>query len=649
MTSPVDVPGAFDRRTALVAALTVGGVVAFSPGCASQRAEPLQRFVGPVRAFLNAIRQGRLPDYLNELGSPRPIISGLEDAHGVSLLTRLRGVPLTLAEGSYLIHPDALRVDVLLSDARDATGGLIGVARFTFVAASDGNHLVAASFGPTDEALSVARVVEPGSSTERVQQIYDALAVGGGGTLYFTAGTHHVALVLSSRTVRVAGAGMGATILKPVAADRPVLEAGYNSGSWSVVEISDLSITGDGTGIGFQAGHTPRRPLDEFAGRTLFRGVRFENLHICISRPYGQIGLWLQNCVFASADYHLYSIGTVAPGEPMHAGNLVARDCHFSGASKAVFFMKSATIGTGQITFDHCIMELNPGYVFYADTLNGVDGVPGMLVRSCWNEQNATAASVVIDRTERPVYAFFKDTGLIRFEDTPLGNLRLVNATVVTHDCALDLLKLVTSDRMSTLTHHDARGFGTFVPKGVATSIAAVYQVGPNRALSFAMPLRDWRKAGSTNGQVVLSHRGGRFSSTDGASSSSVANGGGSSTYEVVHIPAGKHVQLLPRGDAPGGCWIAWIVDCRLVSGLPVTLTITGSSGVSYGFPIDHPTLRSVSGMAWCDASIKGLHIELAGADAGVSTMEIGVFEVMAFLRRQDALAYLNSTVEAMS
>ncbi|WP_322966091.1 hypothetical protein [Sphingomonas fuzhouensis] len=644
MNDPVNTPDGINRRAALATALVIGGATALSSGCSAQGAAPAQRYTVPIRALLDAIRQGRLSDHLDGLGLPRPSIAGLNDARGTSLLARLKGVPLTLVEGAYLIHPDEQRVDVLLPDARKVTGGLIGAAQFVFVPTGDEVRLATVSFEPAGPAPPATTVVAPGSAAQRVQQMYDALAASGGGTLFFAAGTHHVSLVLTSRAVRIAGAGMGATILTPIAADRPVLEACYNSGSWSLVEIADLSIIGTGAGIGFQAGHLPRKPLDEFAGRTVFRNVRFDRLQTCISRPYGQIGLWLQNCVFGAADYHLHSVGTMTPGEPMHAGNLVARDCHFAGAAKAVFFMNSSAIGTGQITLDHCIMELNPGYVFYINALNGVEGVPGMLVRSCWNEQNATAESVTIDRPQRPVYAYLKDTGLVRFEDTPVGDLRLANATVVTRDCALDLLKSVTADRMSTLVHYDARGFGTFAPKGLVASIAATYQFGPNRALSFAMPPRNWRAVSATDGQTLLSHRDGRIASTGSPAISSAHAEGQKSVSQVVRVAAGEHVQLLPQGDAPRNRWIAWIIDCRLAAGPPVALSVTGTSGVSAGFPIEHTTLRSVAGMTWCDAPVGALHIELAGADTDGSAVEIGRYEMMAFERRQDALAYVNGT-----
>ncbi len=651
MTHTVDRSDRVTRRSAIAAALVVGSVAALQPGCAAGNSLPsTDRQTALARAFLQAISQGRLPAYLKEFGATRPVVQGLSDTHGSMLLERLSGVSLPLSAGNYLVH-DQQRIDVLLPRAEQATDGMVGAAQFVFVEAGDGPQLRMVVFGPSGDRAPAATVVRPGSSNRQVQQAYDTLAANAGGTLFFAAGTHRIALVLTSRNVRIAGAGMGTTILMPAANDRPVLEGAYNSGSWTIVEIADLSVIGEGGGCGFQAGHVQRQAQDEFVGRTLFRNVRFEQLGTCISRPYGQIGLWLQNCVFGAADYHLSSIGTTSPGEPMHAGNLVARDCHFSGASKAVFLMRSSAVGTGQITLDNCIMELNPGYVFYIDALNGVEGVPGMLVQSCWNEQNATASSVTVDRPQPPVYAFLKNTSLVRFEDTPIGSLKLENSTVVTRDCALDQLKAVSADRMSTLTHQDARGFGTFAPKGLVASIAAAYQFGPNRALSFAMPLRAWEKFGGNRGQPLLSHRGGTIAVQGGAMQASrpIQAATHRGVDQALRVEPGEHVHLLPKGAVSRGQWIAWIIDCRLAAGPPVALTVTGSAGVSFGFPIDHAAPRSIAGMTWCDAPVEELHFELAGADAGRSTIEIGRYEITMFGHRQDALAYLSTSTRGVA
>lgn len=604
----------------------------------------------PVRGLLRAIGDGRLPTYLSDLGPGRPIVAGLQDDSGASLLTRLKGVSLTAEEGFFLLRKRQGRVDVILPDAETLTGGAIGRAQFSFVEDKGTVHLKTAVFGPADEASlyqSRRATADTTMSAEQIQKVYDALAAEGGGTLFFPAGSYRLSLVLTSRNVRVVGEGMGATTLMPATSDRPVIEAAYNSGSWITVEVADLSIVGDDVGDGFRAGHVPRMPQDEFIGRSRFRNVRFANLGTCINRPYGQIGLWLQNCVFEGADYHLHSIGTLSPGEPMHSGNVVARDCHFSGARKAVFLMKSGVTGTGQITFDHCIMEVNPGYIFYIDTMNGMDGVPGMLIRSCWNEGNATAALVTIDRTQKPAYGYFKNASLVRFEDTPVGDLELINATVTTQDCSLDRLMAIKSDKASTLVHRAARGFGSFAPKGLVESVAASYQFGPNRALSFRMPIRTRQLPIGDKGMMLMSHDAGTIPLAGGQivpqSTAVTSPAGRAGIDQVISLQPGERVRLAVSASVPANCWIAWICECRLASGFPAALSVAGTEGISAPFPIDRATPRSIAGMAWCERPIGDVHFELAADETGRSIVEAGRMQMVGFERRQDALDYINS------
>lgn len=615
-------------RRAVIGALALTTAVALQPGCASADTSSRDTYVDPVKELLLSISGGRLAAYLQKTKGKCPTIAGLEDERGVSLLEKLRGVPLLITPGVYLIRAAQKQMDVLLPQAEKATGGRIGAARFIFAEESGVISLRAALFGPLiGHALHTPSggSIKPAMSAQQVQDAYDRLVAEGGGTLFFPAGTYRISLILTDRSVRVAGEGMGATVLMPATPDRPVIEAAYRSGSWSTVEIADLSIVGNGQGDGFRAGHMPRQLHDEFSGRTRFRNVRFSGLYKCISRPYGQIGLWLENCIFEGAEYHLHSIGTLVPGEAMHAGNVLARDCYFSGARKAVFLMKSGVTGTGQITFDRCIMELNEGYVFYVDTMNGVDGVPGMLVRSCWNEANGTGKSVTIDRSEIPVYAYFKDASLVRFEDTPLGDLTLVNATVETEDCSLDRLTSVKADKSSTLVHRDARGFGGFSPKGVVESVSASYQFGPNRALSFAMPVRRERNHEAGKGFSVL-------------------------TQEIWHpgaivrigIASGERKRLLSPVVVPKDCWMAWACECRHVSGSFAALSILGTGGISAPFMLDHDVMRNVAGLSWC-AAMTDVHVELSSSGRKQSVVDVGQVQIVSFERRQDALAYLNS------
>lgn len=150
-----------------------------------------------------------------------------------------------------------------------------------------------------------------------VQAAYDALAATGGGTLFFPEGDYRIALQLTSRDVHLRGAGMSATTLKPVTDNGIVLNAIYREGSWRRVLIRDLSIIGkpvteqapEYEGIGYQAGATTYVDNDEYSGGVAFSQVRFANFDKCLARVAGDIGCYIDNCIFDPANYHLFSIG----------------------------------------------------------------------------------------------------------------------------------------------------------------------------------------------------------------------------------------------------------------------------------------------------------------------------------------------------
>jgi hypothetical protein len=333
-----------------------------------------------------------------------------------------------------------------------------------------------------------------------VQAVYNALVRRGGGTLQFPPGVFRLTLTLGSRNVRLRGAGRLATQLLALGPGAVVLRGAYRSGTWDVVTISDLGITGGETltGIGFRAGSDVPAEDDEFVGRTRFENVRFANLDICIDRPRGQLGLFINACQFEDAKVHLSAYASHQTGRPlMHAGNLLVRGSHFQQAREAVVRIDSSVTGSGQMTFEDCIMESNPGIVFDIRNSNAVDSVPALFVNRCWNEQNGTARSITVDgKTEKPVYARLVNCSLVRFEDTPIGPLTLRNSVVRTLDCSLDQLKKVTLDGDSLIEHSRARMFSGPTPPGRVESIEATYLNTPGRGVSFYLPHRSALSSG---------------------------------------------------------------------------------------------------------------------------------------------------------
>ena len=487
-----------------------------------------------------------------------------------------------------------------------------------------------------------------------VQAAYDALVQGGGGTLQFPPGVFRLSLVLGSRNVRLRGAGRLATQLVARGPGAVVLRGAYRSGTWDVVTISDLGISGGETltGIGFRAGNDVRAQDDEFVGRTRFENVRFANLDTCIDRPCGQIGLIVDSCQFEDARVHLAAHAKHETGRPlMHAGNCLVRGTHFQRAREAVVRIDSSVTGSGQVTFQDCIMESNPGIVFDIRNSNAVDSVPAVLVSRCWNEQNGTAPSVVIDgKAEKPVYARLVNGSLIRFEDTPIGPLTLRNSVVRTLDCSLDQLKTVTLDLTSLVEHSRARMFSGPTPPGRVASIEATYLNAPGRGVSFSLHHRSALSKGYGDA-VKISIRPDhpiKFSGTGAPASSPVADAvlPGLATGQELRLEPDANISP-PSVALAAGQWIAWLYVYRHIAGSVPTLRLTGSHGLTLETPLDAPKWCTLGGMTFIAADAPSISFwhRCTGTPA---TIRLGGMNLLAFDTRQEARDFLNGGLFAI-
>lgn len=572
-----------------------------------------------------------------EPGRPGPVVTLGPHGDG-SVRWRHTG----LKPGDYLLSADRGRLDAVVSVPVEAGGrGEATLVRFLFEGA-DRPELTAVIVGDAGprlihRTLTTTDLRDPAA----VQAAYDALVRSGGGTLAFPPGRHRINLRMTARSVGIVGAGMTATVLVAADPERPVLQALYNSGGWEPVEIASLGMVGNG-GTGFMAGQRPRGVDDEFAGRTLFRSVRFEGFATAIDRPHGQIGLWLEHCVFEGGDVHLAAHDHAGPvGEPMHAGNCVARDCHFQGAQRAVIVLDSAVTGTGQISFDHCLFENNPGYVLFVARMNGTDGVPGLLLRSCWNENNATAATIELaGRRARPVFGDFTDCAIVRLEDTPPGPLRLRNSVVATRDCALDRLGSIDADARSTVRHSEARVLGSMVPQGEVLSVAGAFQFAANRAASFAMPARAAHPV-PRGGRVVLSIAPDAEVRLAGSRPATTAFVG---SERRLALAAGDRLHLTPLAALEPG-WLAWLFDYRLVAGAAPAFQVGGGAGISTQVPLAATAPTCLAGMSAIDAPVNDIGLTLT-ADAAANIAISGATLVW-FGTRQRALDFINDDRDA--
>ncbi|WBY07944.1 hypothetical protein PIB19_22320 [Sphingomonas sp. 7/4-4] len=183
------------------------------------------------------------------------------------------------------------------------------------------------------------------------------------------------------------------------ATSQPVLRALYADASWDAVQISDLSISGtdESSGVGFTCGEEAYKRLDEYVGRTIFQRVGWSGLSTSIARPYGNIGLVVDDCTFADADYHLWTRSNQAPGDPMHGGVVKMRRSRFIGFRKAMFYIDSTNAPGGQIDFEDCVIENAPGFPFYIRGFDGADSTPCIRVARTWNESTAQGQDIEVE------------------------------------------------------------------------------------------------------------------------------------------------------------------------------------------------------------------------------------------------------------
>lgn len=408
-----------------------------------------------------------------------------------------------------------------------------------------------------------------------VQRAYDALAADGGGLLFFPAGRYRVALEMRNRSVHLIGEGRGATILIPATDDGVALRALYREGSWGVVSIRHMTIRGrDRQGVGFQCGADSYGRHDEYTGATAFSGVEFDQLRICIARPYGSIGLWVDQCQFGAADYHFWSRSRTAGAESdaMHAGCLIVTRCHMQGFEKAMSYIDSS-VDSGQVSFENNVFELAPGFVAYVRAFNDASGTPGMVFRSNWNEATATGRNIEVEgrRHPRAAFLFAEDVpSAIRMEDTPLGALELVGSGVETRNCNLENLNDLVSDGGSTVTHHGARRFSGTAP---GRTVSLSQPVNPRGLRTPWFRMRPDAFEGRLEGRPSAMM-------LDGAQPIAM-EGEAARASGTISLSAGGRKLLAEHVTPAAGAWLVTVYVYRVVAGEGFDIDVNGTSGVT--------------------------------------------------------------------
>lgn len=506
---------------------------------------------------------------------------------------------------------------------------------------------LAAGVGATALLPAPGQSSTNGTEPDDLQHRYDALAAGSGGTLTLAAGTYRTNLIMHSRIVHLNGAGRGATILTPADPARPVLTQAYRSAEWDTVTIADLTIQGFGKGVAIDYGDTD---ADRFSGRTNLRNIRVTAFETCIRRATGNIGLSLHDCQFDTADYHIWGRGVrTTDGSIMHNGVLTARGCHFQGASKAVVYVESAIPGSGLIAFDQCIFENNPGSVFVFARFESRDGVPGISIRSCWNEANATggdSSSIQLGgRRQLPVFLLADRVAQIEFTDTPVGTMVLKgDTTVLTKACALDLLDIVASDPASSVTHDDARVFGGKTIGGLTRSLANGNQrnAGPAGAI-FHLPHRIG---------IVYPEPTGSHSASTCAAPIIVEGRRRVTTHSVADavlpgVKTSQQLEFVPDDmgyvtsiAVPGRSFLAWTFTYRKVGGADMEFVVAGREGVSTATTLKGTDWTTIGGVAFIEPRLDQLGLLLHCATP--ASLRIGGYQMSVFTTRAAATEMIN-------
>lgn len=511
------------------------------------------------------------------------------------------------------------------------------------IKASDGNTVQ----DNLDQRKSASNFGAAGDGTDQTTALQSAMTslASSKKALLLASGSYLASVSLGTRSIAFAGEGMTSTVISPTSADGVAFRDTAYDASQLRSALSDAAFVGTGTrqGVGFRFGDNAHVTNAEYAGRRIFERVRFENFNSGLERPFGNIGVDLNQCVFASNNYHVWAHYNVT-GDPMHAGCQRSRGCEWTGAQKAAVYINSQTVGSGQIVFDGEVFEANPGWVFYIDGFFSQDGQPSIVVRSCWNEANYTASSVDVEGdVSAPGYAKLINVNNMLFEDTPIGPLVLETSHVTTRDCDLSKLTTLSIDASSTLTHWGARLYSGTAP-GLTMNIGAVANASALSSPFFRMRRPVGLGNPSTtvvvnNAQTPISFTGTYSTTTTPSNSPGLP---GLLYSQDLTINAGATL-LPPFADIPAG-WLVVQLLVKLVSGTACSARLNGSSGLGGSATIDNSEWRTITGIIQNTGStIAGNSLWFSGPASGASVIRIGGYALSSFATAQEALAYANS------
>lgn len=370
---------------------------------------------------------------------------------------------ITNSDGTDSITLDPMYTDgsAVRADLADATDAAKGDDLVAYKRALTGSTARTLHDWHEDQAVNVKDFGATGDGTADDSDAFEAAlaAVTSGGTIYIPPGTFRINITVDKAAVWQ-GAGMTATVVRAYSGSGIVFKNIVNANSWTLQSVfNDMTISSTGglrVGTGIQLGDaTPA--TDNLSGRVECNRVRFTNLQYCVRKMFGNLGNTFNRCLFGDAEFHMHAVSSDGVGVEMHCGNDVFGDmCRFGDATKACFYYDNAQLG-GQVIVDNCIFEANPGFIWFVKDFNNIAWAPGISMSRCWNENNATSASVEIDSVTYtpPVFARFVGADLVSISETRLTTIELESSVLIAKACHYDSDFALTADADSAMINHD--------------------------------------------------------------------------------------------------------------------------------------------------------------------------------------------------
>lgn len=457
-----------------------------------------------------------------------------------------------------------------------------------------------------------------------------------GGIVFIPEGTYLVN-INHNKQITWKGSGMGKTVLKTYTAGENIFDVNTPDVTWQLQGVwEDMTIQGTANDVN---GVVMKN--DGTVGRCSFNRVTFENLNMGVQKIGGNIGNTFSNCSFTGNNYHMYADGIPA----QHAGSdYYNNKCHITGAKKAAFYYDSDS-SSSQITIRDCIIEANPGFVFFIPNYHA-GTAQSISVIDCTFESNSNygTTDVTIGGTTYTaagtgdgsiVFAQLTNCPGMTFTNCYVSefNIKTDNLTYPTsvylNHCSYDTSYLLTSDANSI-----------FVPDELNISTTPPPTIGNPSKI-------DYSKASElllteTFSEVVTFTTGGdqaTTSSVDGTLFSVSQNHSQAAqykTYGSVSITAGK--------------WVFAQVTLKKISGLTCAVQVRNPAGtfsttLASTLPTEWTTYSTITYEGDAETDV-GLYVNAPAS--GTTVIRFGGLQILEFDTRQEAEEFRLSGAFAM-